>query len=62
MAGRQLPVSAVLILSTAWLVISVVSHTIRSAAIRKFFAWVAWLYVSALVLGIVDDVVALLET
>ena len=54
-------ISAVLILSSAWLVISVVSHTIRSRTIRKLFAWIAWLYVAALVLGIVDDVVALLD-
>jgi small-conductance mechanosensitive channel len=54
-------ISAVLILSSAWLLISVVSHTIRSPTIRKFFAWIAWLYVSALVLGIVDDVVGLLD-
>jgi len=52
---------ATLLLSSAWLVIAVVSHTIRSLAVRKLFAWVAWLYVAASYLGIVDDVVALLD-
>jgi len=50
-----------LLLSSAWLVISVVSHTIRSQTVRKLFAWIAWLYVAALTLGIVDDVANLLD-
>jgi small-conductance mechanosensitive channel len=50
-----------LLLSSAWLLISVVSHTIRSQTVRKLFAWFAWLYVAALVLGIVDDVASLLD-
>jgi len=50
-----------LLLSSAWLVISVVSYTIRSQTVRKLFAWVAWLYVAALTLGIIDDVAALLD-
>jgi small-conductance mechanosensitive channel len=54
-------VYATLLLSSAWLVIAVISHTIRSLAVRKVFAWIAWLYVAATVLGIVDDVSALLD-
>ena len=54
-------VYATLVLSSAWLLIQVVSHTIRNLAVRKLFAWVAWLYVAATVLGIVDDVSALLD-
>jgi len=50
-----------LLLSSAWLLISVVSHTIRSQTVRKLFAWFAWLYVAALTLGIVDDVASLLD-
>ena len=52
---------ATLVLSSAWLLIAVISHTIRNLALRKVFAWVAWLYVAATVLGIVDDVSALLD-
>jgi small-conductance mechanosensitive channel len=52
---------AALLLSCAWLLIAVVSHTIRSSAVRKVFAWVAWLYVAAMVFGIVDDVATLLD-
>ena len=59
--GSNYLVYSAMLLSTAWLLISVVSHTIRSKTVRKFFAWIAWLYVSALILGIVDDVAALLD-
>jgi small-conductance mechanosensitive channel len=59
--GSNYLIYAAMLLSTAWLLISVVSHTIRSKTVRKFFAWIAWLYVSALILGIVDDVAALLD-
>ena len=52
---------ATLLLSSAWLAIAVVSHTIRSLAVRKVFAWLAWLYVAASFLGITGDVVALLD-
>ena len=50
-----------LLLSSAWLLISVISHTIRSQTVRKLFAWLAWLYVAALTLGIIDDVAGLLD-
>ncbi len=50
-----------MLLSSAWLLISVVSYTIRSNAVRKIFTWLAWLYVAAMVLGIVDDAAALLD-
>ena len=59
--GSNYLIYAAMLLSTAWLLIAVVSHTIRSKTVRKFFAWIAWLYVSALILGIVDDVAALLD-
>ena len=52
---------AVLLLSSAWLLIAVVSHTIRSRAVRKIFAWFAWLYVAATILGVVDDIAGLLD-
>lgn len=50
-----------LLLSSTWLVISVVAFAIRSRAIRKMFTYLAWIYVAAMVLGIVDDVAALLD-
>ncbi len=51
-----------MLLSAAWLLISVISHAIRSRAIRKLFALAAWIYVAAMVLGIVDDIAALLDS
>jgi small-conductance mechanosensitive channel len=59
-ASRYL-IYATLVLSSAWLLISVISYTIRNLAVRKLFAWVAWLYVAATVLGVVDDASALLD-
>ena len=52
---------AVLLLSSAWLAIAVISHTIRSRTMRKLFAFAAWFYVAAMILGIVGDVAALLD-
>jgi small-conductance mechanosensitive channel len=60
--GSNYLIYAAMLLSTAWLVIAVVSHTIRSRAFQKLFSWVAWLYVSAMILGIVDDVAAILDS
>ncbi len=50
-----------MLLSGAWLLISIISYSIRSLALRKLFAYLAWLYVAALILGAVDDVAALLD-
>ena len=50
-----------MVLAASWLVINAISHVIRSKAIRSLFAWLAWIYVSALILGVVDDVVAILD-
>jgi len=55
-------VYSAMLLSAAWLLIAVVSHAIRSRAVQKVFAIVAWVYVASLVLGIVDDVAALLDS
>lgn len=59
--GSNYLIYATLLLSSAWLFISVVSHTIRSRTIGKLFAFLAWIYVAAIILGIFDDVVALLD-
>ena len=50
-----------MLLSAAWLVISVVSHVIRSRAIGRLFGVMAWLYVAAAILGITDEIAALLD-
>ena len=52
---------AATVLSGAWLLISVISHAIRSRAIQKIFAVIAWAYVAAAVLGVVDDVASFLD-
>ena len=51
-----------MLLSSAWLVIDVVSHAIRSRTVRKMFAAIAWIYVAAAFFGIVDDVALLLDS
>jgi small-conductance mechanosensitive channel len=60
--GSNYLIYSAMLLSSAWLLISVVSHTIRSRTAQKFFAWVAWLYAAAMILGIVDDVAAILDS
>jgi len=50
-----------MLMAAAWLLISVVSHVIRSRAIGKLFAVIAWLYVAAAILGITDEIAALLD-
>lgn len=54
-------VYSAMLLAGAWLVISVVSHVIRSRAVGRFFGFVAWVYVAATILGITDEVAALLD-
>lgn len=49
------------LLSGAWLLIAVVSHAIRSRALGKVVNIVVWAYVAAAILGIVDDVAAVLD-
>ena len=48
-------------LAAAWLVISVVSHVIRSRTIGRLFGWLAWIYVAATIFGITDDIASLLD-
>ena len=55
-------VYATMLLSTAWLVISAVSRIIRHRSIAKLFALVAWVYVAATLLGITDDIQAILDS
>lgn len=59
--GSNYLIYSAMLLSATWLLISVISHVIRSQTIRKLFAYLAWFYVAAAVLGIVDDVAAMLD-
>jgi small-conductance mechanosensitive channel len=52
---------AVMLLSAAWLAISVVSHAIRSRLFRKVFAFVVWILVAASILGISDEIATTLD-
>ena len=54
-------VYSAMLLAAAWLVISVVSHVIRNHAMGRLFALVAWVYVAATILGITDEIAALLD-
>jgi len=53
---------ASMLLASAWLVISAVSRIIRQRVIAKLFAFVAWIYVAATLLGVTDDVQAILDS
>ncbi len=55
-------VYSVMLLSIAWVLVSVVSHAIRSRAIRKLFAALAWTYVAVTILGIGADIANILES
>jgi small-conductance mechanosensitive channel len=50
-----------MLLAGAWLLISVVSHAIRKRLVRRVFALIVWVFVAASILGIVDDVAAILD-
>jgi small-conductance mechanosensitive channel len=54
--------SNVLLLALAWLVIAVLSRTIRSRATARVIAIGGWTYVALLVLGISDDAASLLNS
>ena len=60
--GDNRLIYAVALLSGAWFVISVTSRAIRSRTTRKVFAFGAWFFVAAMILGVVDDVSQLLDS
>ena len=60
--GNSYIVYSVMLLSGAWLLISVVSHAMRSRLLRQIFAFAAWAFVAATILGITDDIAALLDS
>ena len=53
---------AIMLLSGAWLLISVFSHAIKSRVLGRLFSWVAWIYVAALVFGVVEQISTLLDS
>ena len=59
--GQNQLIYAALVLSGAWLAISVVSHAIKSRILRRAFAISAWAYVAATVLGVTGQITALLS-
>lgn len=52
---------AAMLLSAAWLIISAISRIIRRKSFAKLFALVAWVYVAAVLLGVTDDIRAILD-
>ncbi|HSM41482.1 MAG TPA: mechanosensitive ion channel domain-containing protein [Afifellaceae bacterium] len=50
-----------MLLAGAWLLISIVSHAIRKRIVRRLFSLIVWVFVAASILGIVDDVAAILD-
>ncbi len=59
--GSNYLIYVALLLSAAWLTISITSNVLRSRILRKLFVWAAWIYVTAAVLGVVDDTAAMLD-
>lgn len=51
-----------MLLAAAWLVISAVSRIIRSKTLAKLFAAFVWVLVAATLLGVSDDIRAMLES
>lgn len=60
-ASNYLLYSAML-LSGAWLLISVIAHVIHSRAFGKAFTIIAWAYVAATILGVADDIAVMLDS
>lgn len=52
---------AAMVLAAAWLAINAISHVIRVRTIRMGFVLIAWIYVAAVILGVTDDIKALLD-
>jgi small-conductance mechanosensitive channel len=59
--GNNYLIHSAMLLAAAWLLISVVSHVIRSRTIGRLFAFAAWIYVAAVVLGFTDEIALLLD-
>jgi len=55
-------IESAMLLSGAWLLISVASHAIRKRIVRRMFALIVWSLAAASILGVVDDVSAVLDS
>ena len=55
-------IESAMLLSGAWLLISVASHAIRKRIVRRMFALIVWVLAAASILGVVDDVSAVLDS
>lgn len=55
-------IDGAMLLAAAWLVISAVSRIIRSKTLAKLFAAFVWVLVAATLLGVSDDIRAMLES
>ena len=53
-------IESAMLLAGAWLLISVASHAIRKRIVRRVFALIVWSLAAASILGVVDDVSAIL--
>ncbi len=60
--SRNYLIFSFMLLSGAWLLVTVVSQAIRSRLVGRIFAWVAWIYVAATIFGIKDEFSTYLET
>jgi small-conductance mechanosensitive channel len=49
-------------LAVAWLAIATLAQTVHSRALRKTLAFLGWLYIAMLLLGITDDIALLLDS
>ncbi|MDX1571856.1 MAG: mechanosensitive ion channel [Xanthomonadales bacterium] len=58
---RNYLIYSAMLLSGTWFAISVVSHGIRSRIVGRTFSIVAWTFVAMSILGVTDDVTALLD-
>lgn len=54
--------SSALLLALAWLVISIVSQLLRNRLVGRIFAIVGWILVAAAILGITDELSAVLDS
>jgi len=51
-----------MLLTGSWLLIDVMVQGIRNRLLRRLFGYVAWIYVWAAILGVVDDTAAMLDS
>ena len=59
--SRTYVLTLALYLAAAWLAMAVLSRVIRSRTAARAVAWIGWIYVAALILGVTDEVAAFLE-